>query len=123
MGRHINGGFDYKFWFGVQPSDDIKLFGGCDASEPAWLWSQEDIPFIKEKLKTLKIEFKKKFKMTYRVFMNKIKQKGYLSSSADAETNTGLWNDMSKLAATIDLGTHIKLALENEDYINVDYEE
>ena len=67
MGRYanFNTGFEYKFWFGIQPSQDIEKFGGtpsgeydevCNRSEHEW--TQEDIPLIEKKLSYMKEKYK-----------------------------------------------------------------
>ena len=58
MGRYafFSTGFEYKFAFGVQPSEDILLFGGnaCfEDSDYGYLkhsWEKEDMSLIEKKL-------------------------------------------------------------------------
>ena len=71
MGRYafFNTDFEYKFSFGVQPSDDIELFGGVVSKDYSEMdnrmehtWTSKDKPFILEKLKKLEdinIDFEK----------------------------------------------------------------
>ena len=106
MGRFLGGDLDYKFWFGVQPSDDILLYGYQDERISGYV-NFEDLDKIIEQVKGYKEEFKEKFGITYDEFMKKIKDKGYLSSSSDEETNTEKWKEMSSLASRIDLGDKI----------------
>lgn len=58
MGRYafFSTGFEYKFRFGIQPSEEITLFGGTASHEqgyPSQTWTEEDISMIEEKLKNL----------------------------------------------------------------------
>jgi hypothetical protein len=61
MGRYafFSTNFEYKFRFGVQPSDEITLFGGTTSHlhfQQGYLtqtWSQEDRPLIQERLDKL----------------------------------------------------------------------
>ena len=55
MGRwaFFNTEYEYKFWFAIQPSEDIWEFGGKDISEegePEHQWGQEDLEYIRSKL-------------------------------------------------------------------------
>ena len=36
MGRYVSGDIEYKFWFGIQPSEDIQDFGGF---QPQDIWA------------------------------------------------------------------------------------
>lgn len=60
MGRYafFATGFEYKFRFGVQESEDIRRFGGVvsyetysDTGDLTHTWTLEDIPLIEEELK------------------------------------------------------------------------
>lgn len=60
MGRYafFNTGFEYKFRFGTQPSEDIRRFGGlmdysnyAETGEFDHTWSTSDIAVIQEELK------------------------------------------------------------------------
>jgi hypothetical protein len=57
MGRYafFNTEFEYKFWFGIQSSEDILMFGGSDmsveAGRPAHRWKQDDALKIYDELK------------------------------------------------------------------------
>jgi hypothetical protein len=59
MGRYafFFTGFEYKFRFGIQSSEDITLFGGTASyiqqGYPTQIWTAEDKPLIEEKLKNL----------------------------------------------------------------------
>ena len=106
MGRYLGGDLDYKFWFGVQPSDDILLYGHQEERINGYV-NYEDLDKIIEQVKGYKDEFKEKFGITYDEFMKKIKDKGYLSSSSDEETNADKWGEMSSLASRIDLGDKV----------------
>jgi len=58
MGRYYNGDIEGKFWFGVQNSNDASFFGG-EEYEPNYVeyqFSTDDMPTIKEGLKTCKKE-------------------------------------------------------------------
>ena len=55
MGRYayFNTGFDYKFAFGIQESDDILHFGGkVDRESLVVEWTPEDKPFIMSQLES-----------------------------------------------------------------------
>jgi hypothetical protein len=124
MGRYISGDFEYKFWFACQPSDDIEGFGGSGWQEPHWTWERsEDLPKVTKELKYLEEEFKKKWGITFDEFQGKVSQKGYLTSTGDEETQTDRWNAMARDASKIDLGRAIKKALEENEYVEVTYEE
>lgn len=123
MGRYISGDFDYKFWFAVQPSSDITEFGGYNNTSPSWCWSEEDLPYIKEKLNELEKQFEKDFSISVDDFLGKIEKKGYLMSSGDEETKTEKWQLMSKAGAKIALGRKIKAQVEKQGDVYVDYEE
>lgn len=67
MGRYanFNTGFEYKFWFGVQPSEDIQKFGGASwddydeqSNTMTYEWTKEDIPLIQKKLEYMKEKYK-----------------------------------------------------------------
>lgn len=61
MGRYafFSSGFEYKFKFGVQPSEDIRSFGGrinYELSDGSYLhheWDQKDCDSIESQLKEL----------------------------------------------------------------------
>jgi hypothetical protein len=55
MGRYafFNTGFEYKFWFGIQPSEDILCFAGEDKGDYHHEWSSDDVEYIKAKLLVL----------------------------------------------------------------------
>jgi hypothetical protein len=62
MGRYafFKTGFEYKFRFGVQKSEDIRRFGGLidystysKTGELSHTWSPQDIPQIEEELKRI----------------------------------------------------------------------
>lgn len=62
MGRYafFNTGFEYKFWFGIQSSDDITIFGGFgeqDEGEGWHQWSDEDKPIILHMLREFEEEY------------------------------------------------------------------
>jgi hypothetical protein len=67
MGRYafFNTEFEYKFWFGIQSSEDITMFGGTDisteAGRPAQRWNQDDALKIYDELKFMISAFE--FKM------------------------------------------------------------
>jgi len=67
MGRYVTGDFEYKFMFGVQPSSDIEMFGGCelDTNNINWAWNEKDLPVIKEALKELNKKMKEKTNHTF----------------------------------------------------------
>jgi hypothetical protein len=56
MGRYafFNTDYEYKFWFAIQPSEDIWEFGGEDISEedePEHRWvAAKDLEYIRAKL-------------------------------------------------------------------------
>ena len=56
MGRYafFNTEFEYKFWFAIQGSLDITLFGGMDTTveeeNPSHEWNQDDLEYIRAKL-------------------------------------------------------------------------
>lgn len=59
MGRYafFSSGFEYKFGYGFQSSEDIQLFGGLGNihgnrfhSEPYHEWKQHDLTYIEERL-------------------------------------------------------------------------
>lgn len=57
MGRYafFNTGYEYKFGFGVQNSEDIETFGGItlpetSMSDPVQSWTEDCKPFILEEL-------------------------------------------------------------------------
>lgn len=58
MGRYafFNTGVEYKFYFGVQPSEDIRTFGGVIDVEkfPAHKWGLSDMLTILEMLDSLR---------------------------------------------------------------------
>jgi len=56
MGRYITGDLDYKFWFGVQSSDDADFFGvtGQQPEELEYYFSIEDLPKVKEGIEKCK---------------------------------------------------------------------
>lgn len=62
MGRYafFNTEFEYKFRFGIQPSEDIRTFGGRICHEKYkggdfhHEWEKRDMPFILEKLDSLR---------------------------------------------------------------------
>ncbi len=62
MGRYafFNTEFEYKFRFGVQPSEDIRTFGGRICHEKYkggdfhHEWEKRDMPFILEQLDSLR---------------------------------------------------------------------
>lgn len=60
MGRYafFSTGYEYKFSFAVQPSQDIWEFGGqtfkdADEEDPVHKWTSKDLPQMKEQLKTM----------------------------------------------------------------------
>jgi hypothetical protein len=57
MGRYafFNTGFEYKFRFGIQSSEDIIQFGGSNTSIDSHHWDYSDIETIEEKLRNLEI--------------------------------------------------------------------
>lgn len=59
MGRYafFNTGYEYKFWFAIQPSEDILCFGGEDKGECNHEWISDDIEYIKAKLFVLARDF------------------------------------------------------------------
>lgn len=66
MGRYafFNTGYEYKFAFAVQESEDIQRFGGQDVStrnELAHSWTPEDIETIREELRDYKEHYDIKF--------------------------------------------------------------
>lgn len=83
----------------------------------------KDLPKVTEKLKELEKRFRDLWGIAFDDFMQKIHDKGYLSSSKDEETQTKEWDAMSRDASRIDLGRTIKKALEDNDYLEVSYEE
>lgn len=54
MGRYayFNTNFEYKFLFGVQPSEDIRGFGGVIQYETV-KWSEQDKEYILDRLKDI----------------------------------------------------------------------
>jgi hypothetical protein len=54
MGRYafFNTGYEYKFVFACQESDDIEMFGGVITNENAFsgkiTWTQDDLPNVKK---------------------------------------------------------------------------
>jgi hypothetical protein len=122
MGRYITGSFEYKFWFGSQPSDDILEFAKQDESIHCRI-DFEDLKEIKTKVIKFKADFKEQFGIEYKDFMKKINKKGYLSSSDDAETNTTTWEEMSRCASRIQLGLKcIKELNEQKDTLYLEAE-
>ena len=61
MGRYafFTSGLEYKFRFGVQPSEDITLFGGEIGDENyhhgyfTQKWTSDDVPIVKQKVDSL----------------------------------------------------------------------
>ena len=59
MGRYayFNTGFEYKFAFAIQSSEDIQQFGGQDVSDPnnpeeaAHSWTTDDAEYIRAELR------------------------------------------------------------------------
>ena len=57
MGRYafFNTGFEYKFWFGVQDSEDITRFGGVSSSDDddnyKQTWQKEDKEYVLQALR------------------------------------------------------------------------
>lgn len=55
MGRYYSGDIEGKFWFGLQPSDSPKRFGGTE-QEPAYItydFQEEDLEEIEEEIKSI----------------------------------------------------------------------
>lgn len=54
MGRYafFDTGVEYKFWFAVQPSDDITCFGGRRVTRMEWN-AEEDLKYTMKELKEL----------------------------------------------------------------------
>jgi hypothetical protein len=116
MGRYYNiGSQEGKFWFGIQPTEDLLEFStkqGENLLELKTISRYSKLNKYKQKLTTLKGEFIREFHISYSFFMAKIDEKGYLIASNDAETNTKKWARMSRLASLISLGTKIINELE-----------
>jgi hypothetical protein len=116
MGRYYNiGNQEGKFWFGIQPTDDLLEFSttqGENLHELKTISRYSKLNKYKQKLTTLKGEFIREFHISYSFFMAKIDEKGYLIASNDAETNTKKWARMTRLASLISLGTKIINELE-----------
>ena len=71
-----------------------------DYTSPSWHWDAvEDLPKVKDKLKKLEKEFKENHKISVDEFLKKIDAKGYLESTADSETRTKSWREMSRDAS------------------------
>ena len=124
MGRYIYGseGFEYKFWFACQPSDDILEFGHERQNLFVTVY-YEELKEIRKKVMKLKEEFKDKYSTSYKQLRQKIKDKGYLGSSDDPETETQLWKDMTRDASKICLGLKIiKTLKETKDDLELEAE-
>jgi hypothetical protein len=107
VGRYITGDLEHKFWFGVQDTDDIFNYGSEETGIIRVVVFFDDLNKIENKVARFKQEFKRDFIISFDEFMDKIEKKGYLTSSADEETNTEEWNKMSVLASRIELGVKI----------------
>jgi len=79
MGRmyYFDDGQSGKFWFAVQPTQDVTDFGGQEdgADMIHWYWTEEDLPKVNEELQKLrdKLHTSKEFVdegWTYKKIMN-----------------------------------------------------
>lgn len=124
MGRYMTGDLEYKFWFGVQSSEDIYEFGFEESEDSV----RGYFPISKKKdieatVSVFKKGFKVKFKMTYEQFNDTMNKKGYSMSSSDPETETEVWKEKCRLAAKISLGTCILEGFKkNKDSLFVEAE-
>jgi len=130
MGRYVTGDFEYKFMFGVQPSSDIEMFGGCklDTNNLVWFgrinwtWNEKDLPVIKEALKELNKKMKEKTNHTFSYWTKRLNGKGYTRASNDDETHTDKWDTMLLLYSRIELGKIIYAAIQEQGDVYVEAE-
>lgn len=120
MGRYVtsSSGNDYKFWFAIQDSGDILEFTNQDDGVIHSFASDDDLEWIDSKLKELKDNFFKVWKISYKDFMKKIDDKGYVRSINDKETNTQEWENMCVLASRILLGEWVKDEIKKEGCVD-----
>ena len=121
MGRFCTGDLEYKFWVGVQPSEDLFEYGiekklGLEPNfiEAHILFSR--LTRIKVKVNQLKKRFRERFRISYRDFREGNHQMAAMGDKAFQfrRMQTTKWNSMAKLASLIDLGEHILSALEDK---------
>ena len=126
MGRHayFSNGESYKFWFGVQSSSEITEFGGREKNPENinWEWSEKDLPLINKKLEEVKSNFLTDIGYSYEEFMQKIEDKGYISSTTDQETQTAVWKEAENKASFINLGEVIKKGIEEDKHLSAEAE-
>ena len=110
--------------FGVQPSSDIEMFGGCelDTNNINWAWNEKDLPVIKEALKELNKKMKEKTNHTFSYWTKRLNGKGYTRASNDDETHTDKWDTMLLLYSRIELGKIIYAAIQEQGDVYVEAE-
>jgi hypothetical protein len=115
MGRYYTGDIEGKFWFASQPTSDLLEFGeDRNDSNLNVVVYYDNLKEIEDKINLLKKSFKKRFKITYKIFLKKMDQKGYQSSSKDKETQTKKWDKMCREASKLELGLKILKALKEK---------
>ena len=125
MGRYITGDLDFKFWFGIQATEDILEYGVEEELDYIPVVVEfSKLKEIKEKVKRFKKEFRESFKMSYKMFRKKLDKKGCLESSDDKETHTKKWRKMLEKASKISLGEKVLKALKEKGddlYLQAEY--
>jgi hypothetical protein len=123
MGRYafFNTGYEYKFAFAIQESEDIQRFGGQDVStsdELAHSWAPQDIETIREELHDYEEHYDIKFP-TLENFSKTLEGTQKIRSAMDElNKNTGNWNTYY----TALLGLLILHQLQYESNLHAHYE-
>ena len=118
MGRWCCGDLDYKFWFGIQPSQDLFEYGIEQELESEPDFIEVLIPFsrlarIREKVDCLKKRFRRRFKTSYldfrkcNFYLAAVGNKDVQSRSMESKK----WESMRRQASLIDLGDQVLAAL------------
>ena len=122
MGRYVSGDIEYKFWFGIQPSEDIQDFGGF-RPEDSWAWGQSDLEQCNEEIRSVNKQCLEETGISARNWLSKVNIKGYTWSTRDPETESKLWKKAMRYAAKFQLGMKIRRAIKKYNYVECVYEQ
>ena len=120
MGRYVTGDIEHKFWFGIQPSEDIQDFGGFQPQD-IWAWNQSDLEQCDEERNVNK-QCLEETGISARNWLSKVNIKGYVWSTRDSTTETKLWKKAMPYAAKFQLGMKIRRAIKKYDNVECVYE-
>ena len=112
MGRYYHGDIEGKFWFGVQPSDDPKLFGAVEEQADTIDYYTEDLSLIENGIARCKKEIGDYYEQMQHFYNNIVSNPKY------AQT-LGEWLNVPEHKADNLRGWYARLELGEKMYLRV----